>query len=353
MARKEKGDAVADDGYRHDDRRPTYSGNRSGEVQVCGLRRSRGRPADRPAVVIIEESSAAGWVRDLCGERGVPCQVANTGAEGWKYKHAKWKTDRDDALRLAQLYALGQLPEVIVPAKRGPEVRVAGEMLPRRGGRAEVAPVSRHGGSLRTVPGSGSLRTMSDVTRLLEAAAAGDPRAAVELLPLVYEELRKLAATHMAHEKPGQTLQTTALVHEAYLRLVPGRGDEPGGGRAFANRRHFFAAAGQAMRHILVEIARRKAAHKRGGGRARADVDVAGLVAPEQAEELLAVHEALDALAATDPQAAELVTLRYFVGLSIPEAAEVLGIGARSADRLWSFARAWLRRAIAHADPTS
>lgn len=183
----------------------------------------------------------------------------------------------------------------------------------------------------------------NDATRLLNAAAHGDPRAGDQLLPLVYDELRRLAARNLAGEKPGQTLDATGLVHEAYLRLIaPGGEVQP-----FANRRHFFAAAAQAMRHILVESARRKAAHKRGGGRVRADVDVADLVAPEQAEELLAVHEALDGLAATDPQAAELVSLRYFAGLSIPEAAEVLGIGARSADRLWSFARAWLRRAIA------
>jgi RNA polymerase sigma factor (TIGR02999 family) len=182
---------------------------------------------------------------------------------------------------------------------------------------------------------------MSDVTRLLGAAAAGDARAAADLLPLVYDELRRLAAARLAGEKPGHTLDATALVHEAYLRLV---GPEPGA--PFANRRHFFAAAAQAMRHILVESARRKGARKRGGGRARADVDVADLAAPDRADELLAVHEALDGLAAADAQAAELVTLRYFAGLSIPEAAEVLGIGARSADRLWAFARAWLRRAV-------
>ena len=182
---------------------------------------------------------------------------------------------------------------------------------------------------------------MSDVTRLLDAAAAGQPHAAAELLPLVYAELRRLAAHRLAGEKAGHTLQPTALVHEAYLRLVGG--DQP---RDWSGRGHFFAAAAQAMRRILVEIARRKAAGKCGGGRARADVDVADLVAPEQADELLAVHEALDGLAATDPQAAELVQLRYFAGLSIPEAADVLGIGARSADRLWAFARAWLRRAV-------
>ena len=188
---------------------------------------------------------------------------------------------------------------------------------------------------------------MSDVTRLLDAAAAGDQQAATDLLPVVYDELRRLAAARLAGEKPGHTLDATALVHEAYLRLIGPAADAP-----FANRRHFFAAAAQAMRHILVESARRKAAHKRGGGRGRADVDVAEVAAPEREEELLAVHEALDGLAVADPQAAELVTLRYFVGLSIPEAAHVLGIGSRSADRVWAFARAWLRRAI-EADPAS
>jgi RNA polymerase sigma factor (TIGR02999 family) len=188
------------------------------------------------------------------------------------------------------------------------------------------------------------LGPMSDVTRLVDAAAAGDRQAAADLLPLVYDELRKLAAARMAGEWPGHTLDATALVHEAYLRLV---GPEVGGDRPFAGRRHFFAAAAQAMRHILVESARRKRADKRGGGWARDDADVADLVAPDQADELLAVHDALDRLAAVDPQAAELVHLRYFGGLPIPEAAAVLGIGARSADRLWAFARAWLRRAIA------
>jgi RNA polymerase sigma factor (TIGR02999 family) len=184
---------------------------------------------------------------------------------------------------------------------------------------------------------------MADVTQILDAAVAGDTKAAAELLPLVYAELRRMAAVRMAAERPGHTLDATALVHEAYLRLV---GPGVGGDRPFAGRRHFFAVATQAMRHILVESARRKGADKRGGGRVWADLDVANLVAPDQADELLAVHEALDELAAVDPQAAELVKLRYFAGLSIPQAAEMLGIGARSADRVWAFARAWLRRAV-------
>ncbi len=183
---------------------------------------------------------------------------------------------------------------------------------------------------------------MADVTPMLDAAAAGDRSAAADLLPLVYDELRQLAAARMAGERPGQTLDATGLVHEAYVRLVrPAVGERP-----FADRRHFFAAAARAMRNILVETARRKQAEKRGGGRARADFDPADLAAPDRDAELLAVHEALDGLAVADPQAAELVSLRYYAGLSIPEAAEVLGIGARSADRLWAFARAWLRRAV-------
>ena len=182
---------------------------------------------------------------------------------------------------------------------------------------------------------------MSDVTRLLEAAAAGDRRAAADLLPLVYDELRKLAAARMAAEAPGHTLQPTALVHEAYLRLV-GSLDE----HRWDHRGHFFAAAAEAMRRILVEGARRKGSLKHGGGRGRADLDAAHLPAPERPDELLAVDEALADLARADPQAAELVKLRYFVGLSVADAAKVLNVSTRSAERLWTFARAWLRRRI-------
>ena len=182
---------------------------------------------------------------------------------------------------------------------------------------------------------------MSDVTRLLDAAAAGDRRAAADLLPLVYDELRKLAAARMAAESPGHTLQPTALVHEAYLRLV-GPADE----RRWDHRGHFFAAAAEAMRRILIENARRKDGPKHGGGRGRADYDAVDLAAPERPDELLAVDEALAGLAASDPQAAELVKLRYFVGLPVAEAAKVLNISTRSAERLWTYARAWLRRAI-------
>jgi RNA polymerase sigma factor (TIGR02999 family) len=182
---------------------------------------------------------------------------------------------------------------------------------------------------------------MSDVTRLLDAAAAGDRRAAADLLPLVYEELRQLAAARMAAESPSHTLQPTALVHEAYLRLVG-----PAGESRWDHRGHFFAAAAEAMRRILVESARRKNTLKHGGKRARAGSEPAELAAPERPAELLAVDEALTGLAATDPPAAELVKLRYFVGLPVADAAKVLNLSTRSAERLWTFARAWLRRAI-------
>jgi RNA polymerase sigma factor (TIGR02999 family) len=185
---------------------------------------------------------------------------------------------------------------------------------------------------------------MSEITNILAAIDDGDPQAPDQLLPLVYDELRRLAAGQMAQEKPGQTLQATALVHEAYVRLVDGEQ-----ARRWHGRRHFFAAAAEAMRRILVDRARRKRSRKRGGDRARVPLDEERVAAVEDADELLAVDEALAGLAVADAQAAELVKLRYFAGLSIPEAAEVLNIGARSADRLWAYARAWLRRAIGEA----
>jgi RNA polymerase sigma factor (TIGR02999 family) len=180
-----------------------------------------------------------------------------------------------------------------------------------------------------------------DVTRFLEAAERGDPESARELLTLVYDELRRLAGRRLAGEAPGHTLQATALVHEAYLRLV----GTPKGER-WENRRHFFGAAAEAMRRILVESARGRHSQKRGGGRSREDVDDLNVVAPEPSDDLLAIDPALDKLAAGDPRAAELVKLRYFVGLSLPEAAEVLGISPRTADRTWAYARAWLHREI-------
>jgi RNA polymerase sigma factor (TIGR02999 family) len=176
---------------------------------------------------------------------------------------------------------------------------------------------------------------MPDVTQLLDAARRGDRRAAAELFPIVYDELRKLAAARMAAERPDHTLDATALVHEVYLRLVPGAAD------GFAGRAHFFAAAAEAMRRILIEAARQKGAIKRGGDRARVPLDLE-TAALEPADDLLALDEALDQFARTDPQAAELVKLRYFVGLTIPQAADVLGVSPRTADAWWAFARAWL-----------
>lgn len=185
---------------------------------------------------------------------------------------------------------------------------------------------------------------MNDVTQILRQIESGDPAAVEQLLPLVYDELRRLAAQKLAQEKPGQTLQGTALVHEAYLRLVAGSDATVTCDRRFADSRHFFAVAAEAMRRILIEQARRKGRQKRGGGRAREQFIEANVVANEPRADLLAVDEALDRLAATDREAAELVKLRYFVGLTLPEAAKVLTISPRSADRLWAYARAWLRQ---------
>jgi RNA polymerase sigma factor (TIGR02999 family) len=180
---------------------------------------------------------------------------------------------------------------------------------------------------------------MSEVTRVLAAIEQGDPHAAEQLLPVVYDELRRLAAQKLAGEKPGHTLQPTDLVHEAYLRLV-GREQPP----AFKDRAHFFAAAATAMRRILIESARRKQTRKRGGGAAREPLD--DLPAPEPDEHLLALDEALEKLAATDPQKARLVELRYFAGLTGEQAAEVLGISPTTADRHWAYARAWLQAEV-------
>ena len=181
---------------------------------------------------------------------------------------------------------------------------------------------------------------MSDVTRILESAQRGDPKAADELLPLVYGELRKLAASKMVNELPHQTLQPTALVHEAWLRLVGN--DNP----QFANRAHFFAAAAEAMRRILIDKARRKKAVRHGGDLQHVDIDSVEIASLAKDDELLAVNEALDKLAAQNQPEAELVKLRYFVGMTLEEAAEVLGISARTADNYWAHARAWLFREI-------
>ncbi len=179
---------------------------------------------------------------------------------------------------------------------------------------------------------------MSDVTRILSDIEQGDRRASEQLLPLVYDELRRLAAQKLAHEPRGLTLQPTALVHEAYLRLVGS--DE---GRGWESRGHFFAAAAEAMRRILVENARRRGRQKRGGGRARAELLEADLAVNDPPDEVLAVSEALERLAAEDPQAAELVKLRYFAGLSVEEAAQALGLSRATAYRHWTYARAWVR----------
>ncbi len=181
---------------------------------------------------------------------------------------------------------------------------------------------------------------MSDVTQILEAMRRGEAQAADQLLPLVYEELRRIAAYKMSQESPGHTLQPTALVHEAWLRMVG-----PGNPQ-FEGRAHFFAVAAEAMRRILVDAARRKHSLKRGGAAERTELRESHLVQTAPADEMLAVDEALDGLAASQPLAADLVKLRYFVGMTMEEAATALGIPLRTAGRLWTYARAWLRRRI-------
>jgi RNA polymerase sigma factor (TIGR02999 family) len=181
---------------------------------------------------------------------------------------------------------------------------------------------------------------VSDVTHILTAIEQGDPHAADKLLPLVYEELRKLAASRMANEKAGQTLQPTALVHEAWLRLV---GKET---PKFANRAHFFAAAAEAMRRILIDNARRKSAVRHGGGQQRVDLEHVDLTSVTDDDQLLAVNDAVEKLAAQSKAEAELVKLRYFVGMTLEEAADALGISARTADNYWAHARAWLFREL-------
>jgi RNA polymerase sigma factor (TIGR02999 family) len=185
---------------------------------------------------------------------------------------------------------------------------------------------------------------MNDVTRILSAIEQGDRHAASQLLPLVYEELRKLAAVKLAQEKPGQTLEATALVHEAYLRLVAKPGGEPGAAEAYWNSRaHFFGAAAEAMRRILVDQARRKQADKRGGQGRRVPLDAADVGYNSPADELLDIDEALTRLAAEDPQAARLIQLRYFAGLSVEDAADVVGISRSTAYEHWSYARVRLK----------
>jgi RNA polymerase sigma factor (TIGR02999 family) len=189
---------------------------------------------------------------------------------------------------------------------------------------------------------------MSDVTHILSAIEQGDAGAANQLLPLVYDELRKLAAQRMSHEQPGQTLEATALVHEAYLRLVGDERMKPWDGRG-----HFFAAAAEAMRRILVDRARDRRRQKRGGGRRRVRIDLNAVLQDPPGDDLLALDEALQSLAREDAAGAELVRLRIFAGLTLAEAAEVMGIGRRTADRYWAYARAWLCDALGDNEPTA
>lgn len=181
---------------------------------------------------------------------------------------------------------------------------------------------------------------MSEVTQLLKAIEAGEPRAADQLLPLVYDELRKLAAARMVNEKVGQTLQPTALVHEAWLK-IGGKGNE-----YFANRRHFFKAAASAMQQILIDIARRKQRLKHGANLIGDELHESRIAMSVPSAELLAVNDALETLALEDPQAAEVVQMRYFVGMTVPEIAAALDMAPRTVDRHWAFARAWLKRTI-------
>jgi RNA polymerase sigma factor (TIGR02999 family) len=182
---------------------------------------------------------------------------------------------------------------------------------------------------------------MSEITHLLAAVENGDAQASEQLLPIVYAELRRLAAQKMAQEMPGHTLQATALVHEAYVRLV-----DVDDAQAWSSRGHFFAAAAEAMRRVLVENARRRRSAKRGGGRAREPLDESNLAMPEHSEDLLALDEALAKLALTDPQSAELIKLRFFAGLPMKHAAQLLGISERTAHYVWAYARSWLRREL-------
>jgi RNA polymerase sigma factor (TIGR02999 family) len=182
---------------------------------------------------------------------------------------------------------------------------------------------------------------MNEITRILSAIEQGEPAAAEQLLPLVYDELRKLAAQQLAQEKPGQTLQATALVHEAYLRLVA-----TGQARDWNGRTHFFRAAAEAMRRILVDCARRKHSQKRGGAWRQVDLEGVAEVVGDPSDDLVAVHETLELLAHHDPLKAELVKLRYFAGLSVEEAADLLGISRATADRYWRYAKTWLYCAL-------
>jgi RNA polymerase sigma factor (TIGR02999 family) len=238
------------------------------------------------------------------------------------------------------------------------DLRARGGYTERRSPRLQQGPVGPPGSTCRDRRDSATHRrntggylplgssrlgvsAVSEVTRILSAIEQGDPSAAGELLPLVYDELRKLAGQRLAREEPGQTLDATALVHEAYVRLV-----DTDQAQRWNSRGHFFAAAAEAMRRILVENARRKRTHKHGGDQVRRDLDAVDLPAPEIPEDVEALDEALNKLAATDPKAAELVQLRFFAGLPLPEVAQLLGVSPRTADRVWAYARAWLHQEI-------
>ena len=186
---------------------------------------------------------------------------------------------------------------------------------------------------------------MSDITRILSEVEAGTPGATEQLLPLVYEELRAIAARKMAHERPGATLQATALVHEAYLRLVGS-----GTGQHWSHQGHFFSSAAEAMRRILVEIARSNSRQKRGGNRVRQELRESAIESPVKSDQILAVHDALERLEHINPQATQLVNLRYFAGFTNREAAEALGISPRKADQLWAYARVWLAAEVSEDD---
>jgi RNA polymerase sigma factor (TIGR02999 family) len=186
---------------------------------------------------------------------------------------------------------------------------------------------------------------MNDLTNILKAIEAGDPRAAAQLLPLVYDELRRLAAQKVAHEKPGQTLDATALVHEAYLRLVEG-GDPP----RYSDRRHFYAAAAEAMRRILIDNARKKKSEKRGGQQQRVEWHDNIAAPAKPTDDLLAINEALNLLAAEDAESAQLVKLRFYAGLSVEDAGDLMGLARATAYRTWDYAKAWLRMKVGEPD---
>lgn len=189
---------------------------------------------------------------------------------------------------------------------------------------------------------SSTMSSMNDVTQILNAIEGGDSKAADELLPLVYDQLRRLAAKKLSHEQAGQTLTATALVHEAYMKLIKSDGES----QDWEGQRHFFSAAAQAMRRILINRARDKMRLKRGGGAKKIPLDLASLVLDEQPEDLIALDNAIERLAVENPVPAELVQLRFFAGLSLGDAAKTMGIGRRTADRYWAYARAWLFREI-------